>query len=183
MQLYTDFSPLFKRIAAILPHIKVVNSSSGLKTSEDVTITDPKSALGLLERFDKIKLLVLSDNPNFAEGRILLQKGIKGYGNTYIHALHLMQALAMIKNGQIWLYPQFIQQLIKTMRLSPEKDELLEKLTEREREIALFVSQGLSNKEIAIELNITERTVKAHLSAVFEKVGVHERLKLALMLQ
>ncbi len=183
MQLYTHFHPLKQRIEKILPEITVV-SDSALLNQDKVIVTDPKTASELLKKHNGLQLFVLSDTPNFAEGRVLLQAGIKGYGNTYMHTLHLHQAITMIKRGDIWLYPQFIQQLIKsTIQKTVAKHELLEQMTEREREIALYVAQGLSNKEIASELDITERTVKAHISSLFEKIDVHDRLKLAIMLQ
>jgi DNA-binding CsgD family transcriptional regulator len=53
-------------------------------------------------------------------------------------------------------------------------------LTEREAEIAHLVAQGNNNKQIARMLEITERTVKSHLTEVFRKVGVNDRLSLAL---
>jgi len=59
---------------------------------------------------------------------------------------------------------------------------LLEQLTSREREVAVEVAKGLSNKEVAKLLNITERTVKAHLASTFERLGAKDRLQLALML-
>jgi two-component system NarL family response regulator len=55
-------------------------------------------------------------------------------------------------------------------------------LTHREREIAALVAHGGSNKQIARRLAITERTVKAHLTEVFRKLGVADRLRLALLL-
>src|SRR5439155_25689548 len=60
--------------------------------------------------------------------------------------------------------------------------ERLTALTEREREIALLVGGGAANKEIAAHLGVTERTVKAHLTAIFRKIGVNDRLRLALLL-
>ena len=57
----------------------------------------------------------------------------------------------------------------------------LDALTAREREIALQVGVGCSNKVIAQRLGITERTVKAHLGSVFGKLGVKDRLQLALL--
>lgn len=53
-------------------------------------------------------------------------------------------------------------------------------LTAREREIAILVAQGLKNREIAERLSITEHTVKVHLSNTFAKLGVSDRLLLAL---
>lgn len=53
-------------------------------------------------------------------------------------------------------------------------------LSERELQAAKLVAGGASNKEIADQLAITERTVKAHLSAIFEKLGVRDRLQLSL---
>lgn len=183
MQLYTNFEPLQQRILKVLPDIRVI-SDTNLLNREKVVVTDPRTASELLRKNNDLQLFVLSDSPNYAEGRVLLQAGIRGYGNTYMHTLHLHQALNMIKRGDIWLYPSFIQHLIKsTVQKSLTKNELLEKMTEREREIALYVAQGLSNKEIASELDITERTVKAHLSSLFDKIDIHDRLKLAIVLQ
>jgi len=56
-------------------------------------------------------------------------------------------------------------------------------LTPRERQIAELVGSGVSNKLIARELNITDRTVKAHLSAIFQKLGMQDRLRLALYIK
>jgi DNA-binding NarL/FixJ family response regulator len=59
----------------------------------------------------------------------------------------------------------------------------LASLTERQRLVADLISRGASNKEIGSRLNITERTVKAHLTETFRNVGVSGRLELALLLQ
>ena len=61
--------------------------------------------------------------------------------------------------------------------------DLLANLTRRECEIATLVGNGESNKQIARRLDITERTVKAHLTEVFRKLEVADRLKLALMVK
>jgi two-component system NarL family response regulator len=61
--------------------------------------------------------------------------------------------------------------------------ELLANLTRREYEIATLVGNGESNKQIARRLDITERTVKAHLTEVFRKLDVGDRLKLALIVK
>ena len=62
---------------------------------------------------------------------------------------------------------------------APERPEL-DSLTARELMVARLVAQGESNREIAEALEITERTVKAHLTAIFEKLQVRDRVQLAL---
>jgi len=77
--------------------------------------------------------------------------------------------------------------LVGVNRLPPRavspSQVLQEKLTEREREVALAVSRGASNKEVARQLGITERTVKAHVSIIFTKLAVQDRLHLALRIR
>src|SRR4029079_5547655 len=63
-----------------------------------------------------------------------------------------------------------------------EPEGHLENLTLRQREVAEAIARGASNKEIARRLNVTERTVKAHLTNMFRNVGVFDRLHLALLL-
>jgi DNA-binding NarL/FixJ family response regulator len=63
-----------------------------------------------------------------------------------------------------------------------EMHPALQMLSERERAVALCVARGESNKEITRDLNIAERTIKSHLTAIFEKLGVRDRLQLAILL-
>jgi len=63
---------------------------------------------------------------------------------------------------------------------SPKASSSLDRLTPREHEITLLIGCAQTNKEIANHLNITEKTVKAHLTAVFRKLGLSNRLQLAL---
>lgn len=93
----------------------------------------------------------------------------------------------MVEHGGLWLGQELLQRLImvsKNMVGSQPQHiaELTAKLTEREREVALEAAKGLSNKQIARDLSITERTVKAHLKHVFERLQVKDRLQLALLL-
>ena len=61
-----------------------------------------------------------------------------------------------------------------------ERTDRLSALTTRESPIARAVAEGRGNREIAVQLGITEQTVKNHLTSIFEKVGVASRLQLAL---
>lgn len=134
-----------------------------------------------------VKIIFFSNKPSYEQGHQLLSLGIKAYANTYMAHVHLRDALGAVLSGKVWLYPEFIQMMIREIS-SPQptldiKDTLASyNLSPREIEIAMLLKKGLSNKEIAEISGISERTVKAHLSAVFEKTGIKDRLALALAL-
>jgi DNA-binding NarL/FixJ family response regulator len=76
--------------------------------------------------------------------------------------------------------------VVATARLTaiePGQGSALDGLTPRERDVAEQVALGASNKEIAERLDITPRTVKAHMGAIFDKLGVRDRLQLVLALR
>ncbi len=179
-QVYTSLKHLVQRLSEVLPGSVEVHELDAIDPSL-VTICDKDALVPLLEAFPLVKTLVLSNTPSFEEGENLLALGAKGYANTYIHETHLLQALSVIESGNIWLYPEFMQHLITKIQPRQDIDERLEVLTEREKEITLLISKGETNKEIASELSITERTVKNHLSHIFEKLQVTDRLSLALL--
>ena len=183
IQVYTHFQPLLERLGTLYEKLDIKNNIKDLD-SNTIVVTDARSALKLIQEKPTLKIMVLSDSPSFTEGQLLLYKGIKGYGNTFIHLTHLNQAAEMINNGDIWLHPAFIQELIEHVFPHVDtKDEILDKLTLREQETALLVSEGKTNKEIAIALSITERTAKAHVGSIFEKTGINDRLALAIILR
>ncbi len=139
------------------------------------------------KEYPKVKIMLFSNKPSYEQGHALLKFGIKAYANTYMRPMHLKAAYLTVKSGKVWLYPEFIQMMINELLTSKntlhvKDDTLLSKLSQRETQIALLLKEGLSNKEIALRTGISERTVKAHLSAVFEKTGIKDRLTLALSL-
>lgn len=133
------------------------------------------------------RIIVLANSPQLADGLSLFNMGVLGYCHAYTSAELLSQVKTVVMHGGVWLGRDFLQHLIvKTSALvgnSPkEVGKALKLLTKREREVALQTARGLSNKEIARVLKITERTVKAHLSHAYERLGVKDRLQLALVL-
>lgn len=141
--------------------------------------------------FEYVKLLpnckaifALTCNPTFPEGTHLLSLGIKGYGNLNMPKKKLRDALNIIKKGNIWLYPEFLQMMITSFskNLNEINQEELDNLSIREQEIASLVKKGLNNKEIASHSKITERTVKAHLSSIYEKLKIKDRVALVIKL-
>ena len=183
IQLYTKHTPLKKRLGELDLLYSNIEDMDAL-VDDEIIISDPQTAKELLTERKNLILLVLSDTPSLAEGSSLLALGIKGYGNSYMFLKHFEQAISMLESGDIWLYPSFLQEMIARVNsVNTQHDSILEKLTQRESEIALHVSDGSSNKEIAIALKITERTVKQHITHIFEKLEVTDRLSLALLLK
>lgn len=131
-------------------------------------------------------IVVLADQPDDALILDVLAAGAAGCCNTHAAPEVLQQVALVVENGGLWVGQRLLQQLIgNTARIlgqgaTAEGGSLLELLSERERQVARMVAGGASNKEIADRLAIAERTVKAHLTAIFEKTGVRDRLQLSL---
>jgi DNA-binding CsgD family transcriptional regulator len=111
---------------------------------------------------------------------------IKAYFNCYMADTHYRQMIKMVTGGQNWFHPQLMQEVIRraseNVRISHTQSTLLEKLTRREKQIASTVAEGLSNKEISVLLGISDRTVKAHMTSIFEKLEIKDRVALAIMM-
>jgi len=133
------------------------------------------------------RVVVLSNAPSQDEAVNVLSVGVLGYCHAYSSAKVFVQVRSVVVNGSVWVGSEMLQYRIATSRriVSESSENVakrLAKLTTREQQVAKQVSEGLSNKEIAQNLNITERTVKAHISASFITLGVKDRLQLALIL-
>jgi len=179
IQLYSNDESLLLRLRILSVeciHIEDINELD----SKKITLCDKESGYKLAYARDDIKILILSAHPKYEEGKELLTLGVRGYANKYIHKKHLLQAVEVIKGGNIWLYPDFMSSMISDVTTDKQPNEaVLKDLTEREKETALLIAEGYSNKEIAQKLNITERTVKAHLTSIYTKTNLPDRLSLA----
>lgn len=137
--------------------------------------------------FPHTNILLLSDIPTLEEGITILKMGVNGYGNSYLNSSHLTHAMDVISDGNVWLTPQFLSTLIQETHNPSKEDKKgsprLSLLSKREMEIAKYVAQGLKNTEIAELTQITKRTVKAHITSIFEKLQITDRLSLVLMLR
>jgi DNA-binding NarL/FixJ family response regulator len=145
------------------------------------------SVAQIQKEFTNAKIVVLANVPEQLEAAFVLSLGAAGYCHAFSAPETLVAIAAVVTHGGIWLGQDLLQHLIGAGRQlvkapSASVESALQLLTPRERDVAQQAAIGLSNKEIARILNITERTVKAHLSASFERLGVKDRLQLALVL-
>lgn len=131
-------------------------------------------------------VVVLADEPGDAIIAEACALGASGCCNSYAAPEVLRQVALVVENGGLWIGQSLLQRLVgSTSRALESRSEAVAEtwsalLSEREAQVAKRVAGGASNKEIADQLAITERTVKAHLSAIFEKLGVRDRLQLSL---
>lgn len=129
-------------------------------------------------------VVVLSAVPQESEAFLVLTLGASGYGHVYADPRRLQQIAEAVQSGSIWLPHELMQRLVAvSLRMIEGERRLsvdLTGLTNRELAVAERVARGASNREIADDLDISERTVKSHLSSVFEKLQVRDRVQLAL---
>jgi DNA-binding NarL/FixJ family response regulator len=150
---------------------------------------DGQAWLGEARRRACGALVVLSDLPTETEASACLGLGANGYGNTHAAPEVLQQIAGVVAQGGIWVGQDLLRRIMNgAARLLAQQpvsgDAVLPAvLTGREGEVARWVAAGASNREIAERLGITERTVKAHLGAVFEKLQVRDRLQLSLKIK
>ena len=128
-----------------------------------------------------LRVVVASMRPSDEEGKQALAAGASGYIHAYSPTQGLNTILQTVAAGNVWLGPTLLARLLRDIdQHMPRQGRWDTGLTNREKEVAQRAAIGHSNQSIADALNITERTVRAHLSAVFEKLGVNDRLLLAL---
>lgn len=139
------------------------------------------------KKYKNVKIVVLANAPNQAEALHALSLGVVAYAHAYSPAKVLVEIKTVVTNGGVWMGQDLLRRLIEVStnlagNQAAQVDQHLNALTKREKQVAIEAAKGLSNKEIARILAITERTVKAHLSSIFEQLGAKDRLHLALML-
>ena len=121
----------------------------------------------------------------------LYKAGAKACCRDDLKPEQLKYAVEVIQGGELWIRRTLTHFMLDELvvitedknRIEKAVNDLLTNLTKREYEIAMLICQGESNKCIARQLDITERTVKAHLTEIFRKLDVSDRLKLALVMK
>jgi len=129
-----------------------------------------------------ILILTAYDDDSYVLG--LLEAGAAGYLMKSARGQDLVEAVRSIKAGESVLHPRIIEKLLRravTGSVKVEEKKVVEPLTAREKEMLRLVAAGMSNKEIADKLCLSVRTVKAHLSNIFNKMNVASRSEALVM--
>jgi DNA-binding NarL/FixJ family response regulator len=120
------------------------------------------------------RVLILTALRDPGRDEAALRAGARGFVHKDASAALVLRAVRAVAAGELWFEPAVLRSSASARRPpSP-----FSTLTDREREIVALVGEGLRNEEIARRIGITEKTVRNHLTAVFDKVGVSGRLEL-----
>lgn len=169
------------------------------RTKPDVLLLDLKMPKGdvvqnLLEvgaKSPTTRVMILtafSDEENVLNAA---KGGAKGYVPKGVPSATLLQAIKAVHGGGHWIdreipswetFQEIAQVQADARKAAPQLDESIKALTKREMEILRLVAEGLTNEEIGKKIFISEKTVKTHLTNIFDKLKVNNRFKAALML-
>ena len=131
--------------------------------------------------YPEIKILVLTtfyDDKNITDA---ISKGADGYLLKDSGKEAILGAVGQLMSGISVLDPKVMQRLTALMNKN-ESITLYDEMTGREREIATLLAEGLTNRQIADKLYISEGTVKNYISSIYDKTGIHDRVKLVVAL-
>jgi len=132
----------------------------------------------LRRRLPGTRVIVLT---SFTEDQRLLpaiQAGAAGYLLKSVQPAELARAVRAAHAGEVLIDPSVAARLVEAIA-QPAGEPPAERLTPREREVLALIGKGLSNKRIAIELGLSEKTIKTHVSHLLAKLGVQDRTQAA----
>lgn len=154
--------------AALRPEVVLLDLAmpvlGGLETARRLRAAQPEC-----------RILVLTSFAEDQDVRTAMQLGVAGYLLKDVLKADLVAAIERAARGEPVLHPEVQRKLIQQLS-QPEA----EPLTEREREVLRSIARGLSNREIADHLHITEGTVKGHVSNILAKLHLQDRTQAAL---
>jgi two-component system, NarL family, nitrate/nitrite response regulator NarL len=160
------------------------------KFKPDILLLDlrmpEKDGLGVLEEvnFDSLptRVIVLTAAEDDRDVVRAMRLGARGVVLKQSASDLLLKSIRKVSDGEIWLDNRMTAEVIDAFKKSSESGQRREKplLSDREKEIVQLVAQGFRNREIGEKLFISEQTVKNHLHNIFDKLGVSDRLELAL---
>ena len=119
---------------------------------------------------------------SFSDDEALFQAilaGASGYLLKQIRGNDIVDAVRRVAAGQSLLDPAVTNRVLERLRNPPEEDERLARLTPQERKILMLIADGLTNRQIATEIHLAEKTVKNYVSNLLSKLGMERRTQAA----
>lgn len=144
-------------------------------------VMDGVKATGIIkERYPKVRIIVLTTFNDDSFIFEALKNGASSYLLKDVESGELINTIKIIYLGGTMLQNSVAARLVNKMNELSSQKSSTDNLTQRELEISKLVAEGLSNKEIASKLFITEGTVKNHISSILSKLGLSHRTQIAL---
>jgi len=160
------------RIPATRPDVAVLDirlpDGDGVEVCRDVRARHPE-----------IHCLILT---SYSEDEALFQAimaGASGYLLKQVKGTDLVDGVRRVASGQSLLDPSVTAAVLERLRTGPETDERLGRLTDQERRILDLVADGLTNRQIAEQVHLAEKTVKNYVSNILSKLGMQRRTQAA----
>lgn len=142
-----------------------------------------KNGIEVLEKIKNrninVKVLILTVHNEIEYLLKAVDIGVDGYILKDSESSELKKAINVLAQGENYIQPSLIPALNSRLVSRDQDKDKLDNLTKRELEVLIQVANGMFNKEIATSLNISERTVKNHISNIFKKIDVNDRTQAA----
>ena len=156
-------------------------------TRPDVAVLDVRLPDGdgvevcreIRSRHPEIRCLMLT---SFADDEALfdaIMAGASGFILKQVKSENILEAVRVVAKGQSLLDPSVTERVLERLRKGPEEDERLASLTPQERNILELIADGLTNRQIAEEIHLAEKTVKNYVSNLLSKLGMERRTQAA----
>ncbi len=162
------------RIPALRPDVAVLDArlpdGSGIDVCREIRSVDPSIHALILTSFEDDEALFSA-----------IMAGAAGYVLKQIRGTDLVDAVRRVAAGQSMLDPAVTQRVLERIRRGPEQPDELRALTEQERRILALVAEGLTNREIAQRMFLSEKTVKNYVSSLLAKLGMERRTQAAVL--
>jgi DNA-binding NarL/FixJ family response regulator len=161
-----------RRIPALRPDVAVLDGrlpdGSGIDVCRDVRSVDPD-----------IKGLILTSYEDDEALFAAIMAGAAGYVLKQIKGTDLVDGIRRVAAGQSLLDPAVTQRVLERIRNPKHEPDQLKSLTDQERKILGYVADGLTNRQIAAQMFLAEKTVKNYVSSLLTKLGLERRTQAA----
>ena len=148
-----------------------------------ITANHHEAVSELMKHSPLSKIVVVLVEPAEEDTVDLLKRGVRGIVSRAISPDLLVRCVRKVASGETWLDNKGVNWMLEAYRSQAAlltAPRIKPRLSEKELNIISFVTQGMRNKEIAVEIGTTEQVIKNYLRKVYDKLGVSDRLELAL---
>jgi DNA-binding NarL/FixJ family response regulator len=148
-----------------------------------ITPNPPEAVSEMLKRSPQSKVIVIMSQADQDDTVDLMRRGVRGIVPRSIDPELLVKCIRKVAEGELWLDNQAVNWVIDAYRAQAAhmtNRPARAKLSDKELLIISYVTQGLRNKEIAHEIHTSEQVIKNYLRKIYDKLGVSDRLELAL---